>query len=173
MTLITADKTSYRLSWRWYNAYFSELDAQVDYFEQIRSEWLKTSKEWQNRPPLCWANWFGLSDMERMDFGLSPSYHTSHNQTQTLSIDEIKSAVDFMELASNYGKITKRGVKYFMLCPFVNEKTPSLCIDPVKKLFYCFSCTAHGSVIDFVMQAQKLSFKEALGFLAAFLYPSM
>ncbi len=63
--------------------------------------------------------------------------------------------------------MAKRGREFVGLCPFHNEKTPSFTVNDDKGFFYCFGCGAHGDVIGFLMQAEKLSFPEAVERLAA------
>jgi DNA primase len=54
--------------------------------------------------------------------------------------------------------------RYWALCPFHQERTPSFCVDvrdPDDSHFHCFGCQQHGDVIDFVMQREGCSFAEA------------
>jgi DNA primase len=62
-------------------------------------------------------------------------------------------------------KLTRRGRQFLGLCPFHGEKTPSFHV--YDDHYHCFGCGAHGSVIDFVMQAEKVGFTEAVERLAA------
>ena len=64
-------------------------------------------------------------------------------------------------------KLTRRGREWLGLCPFHNEKTPSFTVNEEKGFYHCFGCQAHGSVFDFVMQQEGLSFPEAVEKLAA------
>ncbi|RTL04440.1 toprim domain-containing protein [Candidatus Dependentiae bacterium] len=54
------------------------------------------------------------------------------------------------------------GDEYKAICPFHNEKTPSLSVVPSKEMFYCFGCGAGGDAIDFVKNIEKIGFKKAL-----------
>ncbi|EFR7908716.1 toprim domain-containing protein [Escherichia coli] len=47
------------------------------------------------------------------------------------------------------------------MCPFHDEKTPSCVISPEKNLYHCFGCNAGGSVLNWVMQTEKLSLRKA------------
>lgn len=60
----------------------------------------------------------------------------------------------------------KRGHEYTACCPFHQEKTASFTISPAKQFYHCFGCGAHGNVIDFLMQHDRLSFPEAVEHLA-------
>ena len=53
------------------------------------------------------------------------------------------------------------------LCPFQEEKSPSLSVSPAKGLFHCFGCGAGGDVIRFVERIENVSFTEAAELLAA------
>ncbi|MCN4888858.1 CHC2 zinc finger domain-containing protein, partial [Escherichia coli] len=53
------------------------------------------------------------------------------------------------------------------LCPFHDEKTPSCVISPEKNLYHCFGCNAGGSVLNWVMQTEKLSLRKAVERLKA------
>ena len=71
------------------------------------------------------------------------------------------------EVVSGYVKLTKRsGQNLFGLCPFHSEKTPSFSVSPSKQIYHCFGCGKGGSVINFIMEIENLSFPEAVEFLA-------
>ncbi|MGH7165399.1 MAG: CHC2 zinc finger domain-containing protein [Nitrospiraceae bacterium] len=64
--------------------------------------------------------------------------------------------------------LRKQGSDFVGRCPFHPDKTPSLVISPVKQLWHCFgACNKGGSVIDWVMQAERVSFRQALALLQA------
>src|SRR4051812_46528992 len=52
------------------------------------------------------------------------------------------------------------------LCPFHDEKTPSFQVKPSQNVYYCFGCARGGDAIRFVMEADHLSFVEAVQRLA-------
>jgi len=81
-------------------------------------------------------------------------------------IEEVRVRNDIIEVVSSYVKLERKGRRYFGLCPFHNEKSPSFCVEPSKQLFYCFGCNKGGSVIQFIMGIENLDFLEALKFLA-------
>jgi DNA primase len=66
----------------------------------------------------------------------------------------------------DYVRLEKKGGRYWGLCPFHHEKTPSFTVDPERKLYYCFGCHKGGTVVDFLMEMDKLSYVEALENLA-------
>lgn len=71
------------------------------------------------------------------------------------------------DVVGEYVALTKRsGQNLFGLCPFHSEKTPSFSVSPSKQIYHCFGCGKGGSVINFIMEIERLSFPEAVEFLA-------
>ena len=81
-------------------------------------------------------------------------------------IEEVRQKNDIVDVVSQYVKLTRKGSSYFGLCPFHNEKTPSFSVTPGKQMYYCFGCHAGGGAIQFVREIERLSFVEAVKFLA-------
>ena len=81
-------------------------------------------------------------------------------------IEEIKRRLDIIELISSYLTLKKAGANYKALCPFHQEKTPSLMVSPEKQIFKCFGCSESGDIFSFVMKMENLEFREALKMLA-------
>ncbi|NBF38992.1 MAG: DNA primase, partial [Spirochaetes bacterium] len=77
-------------------------------------------------------------------------------------IDEIARKVDIVDVVGDYVSLKKRGARYWGLSPFTSEKTPSFSVEPEKQLYYCFSSGKGGSVFQFVMEMEGLSFPEAV-----------
>lgn len=63
-------------------------------------------------------------------------------------------------------QLTKRGNRYVTCCPFHQEKTPSFHINTQNQFYYCFGCKANGNAINFLREYEKLTFVEALTYLA-------
>ncbi|WP_265030446.1 DNA primase [Wolbachia endosymbiont (group B) of Athalia cordata] len=82
-------------------------------------------------------------------------------------IDIIKSKLLLSDIVGKKVRLIKRGDSFVGLCPFHNEKTPSFSVSNIKGLYYCFGCSAHGDVFEFISQTEGLSFKEALEKLAS------
>ncbi len=82
------------------------------------------------------------------------------------TIEQIKSRIDIIDVVGEYVKLKKRGSNYIGNCPFHNEKTPSFTVSPVKELYKCFGCGKSGNTITFLMEHDKLSYVEALRWLA-------
>jgi len=74
--------------------------------------------------------------------------------------------VDIVEIVSRYVNLKKAGKNFLGLCPFHTEKTPSFSVSPDKQIFKCFGCGKGGNAIHFLMEYEKLSFKETLELLA-------
>lgn len=81
-------------------------------------------------------------------------------------ITEILDKIDIVDLISDYLTLKRKGKNYFGLCPFHQEKTPSFSVDPTKQIFHCFGCQKGGNAISFLMEQERMSFLEAVGFLA-------
>ncbi len=71
-----------------------------------------------------------------------------------------------MELASEVTKVKRSGRSVMAVCPFHQEKTPSLSIDPARGLYHCFGCGKSGDVFRWVEDSQGLDFREAVELLA-------
>jgi DNA primase len=74
--------------------------------------------------------------------------------------------VNIVDLIGEQISLTRRGRAFKGLCPFHDDHTPSLNVDPERQIYKCFSCGAGGDVFDFVMQRERLGFREALEALA-------
>ena len=82
-------------------------------------------------------------------------------------LQELADRNDIADVVSGYVRLTKRsGANLFGLCPFHNEKTPSFSVSPDKQIYHCFGCGKGGSVINFIMEIENLSFPDAVEFLA-------
>ena len=83
-------------------------------------------------------------------------------------IEEIRSAVDIVDLVSQYVPLRKRGKNYIGLCPFHSEKTPSFSVSSDKQIYHCFGCHNGGNLFKFLMEYKKISYVEAVQEAAAF-----
>jgi DNA primase len=82
------------------------------------------------------------------------------------SIDRLRDAVDMVELVGSKTDLRRVGSRHTGLCPFHDERTPSLSVNAADKLFYCFGCQAKGDAIGFVEQTEGLDFVDAVELLA-------
>ena len=81
-------------------------------------------------------------------------------------LKDIKRRVSLLRLIESQGyELKKQGKDYVTCCPFHEDDTPSLVITPDKNLFNCFGCGVGGTVIDWVMKTQGVSFKHAVELL--------
>ena len=78
-----------------------------------------------------------------------------------IDLDEIR-ATPIEEVAENLGIGI---VRHMALCPFHNDKHPSLHFDLKKNRYKCFACGASGNVIDLVMRYNNMEFKEAINWI--------
>ena len=82
-------------------------------------------------------------------------------------LDELTERNDIVDVVSQYVRLTKKtGANLFGLCPFHNEKTPSFSVLPERQTYHCFGCGKGGGVINFIMEIENLSFRDAVAFLA-------
>jgi len=73
---------------------------------------------------------------------------------------------DIVKVVEREGVALKHnGGKFWGLCPFHSEKTPSFCIYADKQRFFCFGCGEGGDVIDFIRKLKQISFKDAIEYL--------
>ncbi|WP_244170840.1 CHC2 zinc finger domain-containing protein, partial [Xenorhabdus miraniensis] len=85
-------------------------------------------------------------------------------------LQHLKAAVPLVAVLEQQGRqVIKRGKDRLVLCPFHQEKTPSMVITPSKNLYHCFGCDAGGSVLDWVMKTEGLSLRHACERLRAML----
>jgi len=82
------------------------------------------------------------------------------------TINQIFDTADIVEVISDFVTLKKSGANYKGLSPFSNEKTPSFMVSPAKGIFKDFSSGKGGNVVGFLMEHEKLSYPEALRYLA-------
>ncbi len=83
------------------------------------------------------------------------------------TIDQIYQAAIIEDVIGEFVHLKRSGSAYKGLSPFANEKTPSFFVVPAKGIYKDFSSGKGGNVVDFLMQHEKLSYPEALRWLAA------
>ena len=81
-------------------------------------------------------------------------------------INQIREAVDIVDLIGEYVQLKKQGRNYFGLCPFHGENSPSFSVSAEKQIFHCFGCGAGGNIFTFLMDIEGYSFVEAAKVLA-------
>ena len=80
--------------------------------------------------------------------------------------EEIRSANDIVDVISQYVTLKRSGRNFFGLCPFHKEKSPSFSVSADRQYFHCFGCHKGGDVFTFISEIERISFKEALEYLA-------
>lgn len=81
-------------------------------------------------------------------------------------IERVRVATDLVDLVSEVTKVKRSGRSVMAVCPFHQEKTPSMSIDPARGLYHCFGCGKGGDVFRFVQETQGLDFSDAVELLA-------
>jgi DNA primase len=81
-------------------------------------------------------------------------------------IEEVRSRTDIVEVIGAHVRLRRAGRNFVGLCPFHNEKTASFTVNLERGFFHCFGCGAGGTVFDFLMKSEGLTFPEALQSLA-------
>ncbi len=81
-------------------------------------------------------------------------------------MSELLSKSDIVTVVSSYIELRPKGHRLWGLCPVHGEKTASFSVSPDKQLYYCFGCHIGGSVIQFIMDVEHMSFHEAVEHLA-------
>ena len=82
------------------------------------------------------------------------------------AIEQVRNANDIVDVISQYLTLKKSGKRFVGLCPFHEDSAPSFSVDPDKQLFHCFGCKRGGTVFNFIMEIEKLTFPETVKFLA-------
>ncbi|HYT54545.1 MAG TPA: DNA primase [Verrucomicrobiae bacterium] len=77
-------------------------------------------------------------------------------------ITEIRNRASIVEVISDYVTLKKAGRNHMGLCPFHTEKTPSFTVSEEKGIYHCFGCQTGGSVFQFLMQYDQLTFPESV-----------
>ncbi|HEU5443000.1 MAG TPA: DNA primase, partial [Steroidobacteraceae bacterium] len=81
-------------------------------------------------------------------------------------IDELIARADIVEVIGSRVQLKKAGREYKACCPFHDEKTASFWVSPEKQFYHCFGCGAHGTVLRFLMEHDRMAFPDAVEELA-------
>ena len=82
-------------------------------------------------------------------------------------VDDLITRTDIIDVIDSRVPLKKAGAEYKACCPFHEEKTPSFTVSPNKQFYHCFGCSAHGTVIGFLMEFEHMEFVEAVEYLAS------
>ncbi|ODS33108.1 MAG: DNA primase [Candidatus Scalindua rubra] len=81
-------------------------------------------------------------------------------------ISEIQRNLNIIDIVSNYVSLKQTGKNFIGLCPFHHEKTPSFTVNAEKQIYKCFGCGEGGTIFNFLMKQEGLTFPEAIKILA-------
>jgi len=70
------------------------------------------------------------------------------------------------EVIGDFVSLRKKGANYWGVCPFHQDKNPSMSVSPVRGIFKCFACGKVGNVVSFVMEHEHKTYAEAMHYLA-------
>jgi DNA primase len=82
------------------------------------------------------------------------------------TLSEIRGRLDIAEVIGEHVALQRKGGRFWGLCPFHQEKSPSFSVTPDKGVYYCFGCHKGGTVFDFVMEVEKVPWRDAVEILA-------
>lgn len=80
--------------------------------------------------------------------------------------ERVKQAVDIVDLVGGYMSLRREGRNFVGLCPWHDDRRPSMQVNPERQTFKCWVCNLGGDVFSFVMQREGVTFPEALAMLA-------
>lgn len=82
------------------------------------------------------------------------------------TIDEILLVAKIEDVVQDFVALKKRGQNWVGLCPFHDDRNPSMYVSPRLGIYKCFVCNAGGNAVNFLMEHEKISYPEALRYLA-------
>jgi DNA primase len=80
--------------------------------------------------------------------------------------EQVRQATDIVDLVGSYVPLRRQGRNFVGLCPWHDDRRPSLQVNPERQSFKCWVCDVGGDVFSFVMRMEGLEFREALEMLA-------
>ncbi|MGE5177071.1 MAG: DNA primase [Hyphomicrobiales bacterium] len=80
--------------------------------------------------------------------------------------EQVRDATDIVALVGEKVRLRRAGRSWKGLCPFHSERTPSFTVNPERQVWHCFGCGKGGDAFAWVMEAEKVTFPEALEALA-------
>ncbi|MHA7813874.1 MAG: DNA primase [Phycisphaerales bacterium] len=85
---------------------------------------------------------------------------------QNDDVQRVRDASDIVRVVGEHLTLKPKGREYVGLCPFHDDKNPSMCVIPAKQIFHCFVCGSGGDIFTFVQKYHSMGFRESLEFLA-------
>ena len=83
------------------------------------------------------------------------------------SIEHLRNSIDIADVVGAYVSLKRSGSSLVGLCPFHDDKNPSMHVSTSRGLYHCFACGAGGDAIKFVMEYEKLSYPQVIKKLAS------
>ncbi|QDU30854.1 DNA primase [Anatilimnocola aggregata] len=80
--------------------------------------------------------------------------------------DEIRQAINIVDLVGSYLDLRRQGSGYVALCPWHDDSKPSLQVNPARQIWKCWVCGIGGDIFSFIMRHEGVEFREALKLLA-------
>ena len=81
-------------------------------------------------------------------------------------VTQVQQATDLVALIGEQIRLRPKGREFVGICPFHDDSNPSLSVSPTKQIYKCFSCQAGGNAFTWLTNYHKMTFPEALRFLA-------
>jgi DNA primase len=81
-------------------------------------------------------------------------------------IEDLKRQADIVRVVQDYVPLKKAGTNWRAPCPFHKETKPSFNVNPNKEMFFCFGCHKGGTVFNFIMEMERVTFPEAIKIVA-------
>jgi len=78
----------------------------------------------------------------------------------------VRDASDIVAVVGEHLALKPKGREYVGLCPFHEDRNPSMCVIPAKQIFHCFVCGTGGDVFTFIQKYHSMGFRESLEYLA-------
>jgi len=78
----------------------------------------------------------------------------------------VRDASDIVAVVGEHLALKPKGREYVGLCPFHDDRNPSMCVIPAKQIFHCFVCGTGGDVFTFIQKYHSMGFRESLEYLA-------
>lgn len=102
-----------------------------------------------------------------MEFAVQTTREPTVSLRSSLDVKEqVKQAIDIVDLVGSYLQLRRQGRQYVALCPWHDDTRPSLQVNPERQSFKCWVCDIGGDVFSFLMQMEGVTFPEALAMLA-------
>ena len=92
----------------------------------------------------------------------TPERSVSAPRLHPRTIEAVKERADIVDVVGEHVVLKKKGREFVGVCPFHDDKSPSMTVSPAKQFYYCFSCGAGGNAIKFLMELQRQSFSDVV-----------